>query len=295
VISRRTFIAGSAAAALLAACGGDDGDAVNTDGGATTGAPVLPNQFGAAFADGYATDVRALVAGIPQRAPFIVVSDIGEVVRGDGAPASIDVEITHAGGTVASLTVPRHADGIVTPYYPVVFTPPEAGDYEIRSTLPGAPTPFKVAARDQQPIVQIGDMLRSVDTPTTADGRGVDPICTRPEPCPFHDRTLTQAMSSGAPVLFVISTPGFCQTAICGPVLEMVVTAAPRLSGLAIVHAEVYVTPQTDLTKTTEAIATYGLGWEPALYVADRTGVVTARLDFLWDRAEFDAAVATVA
>jgi hypothetical protein len=295
VISRRTFIAGSAAAALLAACGGDDGDAVNTNGGATTGAPVLPNQFGAAFADGYATDVRALVAGIPQRAPFIVVSDIGEVVRGDSAPASIDVEITHAGGTVASLTVPRHAEGIVTPYYPVVFTPPEAGDYEIRSTLPGAPTPFKVAARDQQPIVQIGDMLRSVDTPTTADGRGVDPICTRPEPCPFHDRTLTQAMSSGAPVLFVISTPGFCQTAICGPVLEMVVTAAPRLSGLAIVHAEVYVTPQTDLTKTTEAIATYGLGWEPALYVADRTGVVTARLDFLWDRAEFDAAVATVA
>jgi hypothetical protein len=295
VISRRTFIAGSAAAALLAACGGDDGDAVTTDGGATTDAPLLPNQFGAAFADGYATDVSALVAGIPQRAPFIVVSDIGEVVRGDGAPASIDVEITRAGDTVAGLTVPRHAEGIITPYYPVVFTPPEAGDYEIRSNLPGPPTPFKVAARDQQPIVQIGDELRSVETPTTADGRGVDPICTRAEPCPFHDRTLAQAMSSGAPVLFVISTPGFCQTAICGPVLDMVVTAAPQLSGLAIVHAEVYVTPQTDLTKTTEAIATYGLGWEPALYVADRAGIVTARLDFLWDRAEFDAAVATVA
>ena len=64
------------------------------------------------------------------------------------------------------------------------------------------------------------------DTPTFDDARGVDPICTRsPEPCPFHDRTLTDVVESGEPVALLISTPGFCQTAICGPVLELLMEA----------------------------------------------------------------------
>jgi hypothetical protein len=294
VISRRTFLAGSAAAALLAACGDDNGGIA---GGDETPAPLVPDRLGNAFADGYASELSSLVAGIPQRAPFIVVTDVGQPLT-TSAPATIDVEVLHGGTAVASFTVPRHDRGIITPYYPVVFTPPEPGDYEIRSNLPGPATPFKVAAREQLSVVQIGDKLRPVDTPTTADARGVDPVCTRtvPGPCPFHDRTLTEAMAGGRPVVFIISTPGFCQTEICGPVLELAIEAAPAHTDFAIVHAEVYVAPeQGDLTKTTPAIATYGLAWEPSLYVADATGTVTARLDFLWDGAEFDQAVASIA
>jgi hypothetical protein len=297
VISRRTFLAGSAAAALLAACGGDDDTTTSPDSSSDeTVAPLVPDRLGAAFADGYSSELSAIVAGIPQRAPFIVVTGIGEPVRGEPAPASIDVEITRNGATVTTLTVPRHTEGIPTPYYPVVFTPPEPGDYEIRSDLPGAPTPFRVGTRDELAIVQIGDKLRPVDTPTTTDARGVEPVCTRttPGPCPFHDVTLTEALAAGTPVAFMISTPGFCQTAICGPVLELLVTAAADRSDLTVVHAEVYVAPEGgDLTKTTEAVSTYGLGWEPSFYVADATGTVTARLDFLWDETEFDAALAS--
>jgi hypothetical protein len=298
VISRRAFLAGSAATALLTACGGDDGDGVSpTTAVDETTTSLVPDHLGAAFADGYATTTSAIVAGISQRVPFVVVTDVNAPVRGDAAPASIEVEITQNGTTVETLTVPKHDTGIPTPYYPVVFTPPEPGDYEIRSNLPGEATPFKVATRDQLSIVQIGDKLRPVDTPTTSNPRNVDPVCTRtPEPCPFHDVTLTEALASGKPVAFMISTPGFCQTAICGPVLEFMVDSATQHSNLALVHAEVYVAPQSgDLSKTTDAVATYGLAWEPSFYVADATGTVTARLDFLWDGAEFDAAVATIA
>jgi hypothetical protein len=297
VISRRTFLAGSAASALLAACGGDGGGTTTTTPTSTTEAPLVPDRLAAGFADGYSSDVAAVVAGIPQRAPFVVVNALGQPLRGEDAPASVDVEIVHDGATITGFTVARHAEGIITPYYPVVFTPPEPGDYEMRSDLSGSPTPFLVGTRDQLGIVQVGDKLRPVETPTTADARGVDPICTRPQgTCPFHTATLTEALAAGTPVLFVISTPGFCQTEICGPVLEMVVEAAPRLSGVSVVHAEVYTDPRSgSLEDTTEAISTYALAWEPSLYVADATGTVTARLDFLWDVAEFDAAVATVA
>jgi hypothetical protein len=298
VISRRRFLAGSAAAAFLAACGGDDGDdTASTTSVADTDAPLVPDHLGAAFADGYSTATSAIVAGIPQRVPFVVITDINQPVRGDAAPESLQVEVTHNGASVASLTVNRHAQGIPTPYYPVEFVPPEAGEYEIRAPeLPGGATGFRVSTRDQLSIVHIGDKLRPVDTPTVSDARGVDPVCTRSEPCPFHQITLTDALASGKPVAFMISTPGFCQTAICGPVLEFMVDAAPRLADFAVVHAEVYVAPESgDLSRTTDAVAAYGLAWEPSFYVADSGGTVTARLDFLWDGTEFDAAVATVA
>jgi hypothetical protein len=120
--------------------------------------------------------------------------------------------------------------------------------------------------------------------------------CTRADPCPYHSQTLASAIAAARPVAFMISTPGFCQTAICGPVLEFMVDDAPNLTRFAVVHAEVYVDPASgNVQDTTEAVSAYGLGWEPSFYVADATGTVTARLDFLWDEAEYRAAVATVA
>ena len=60
-------------------------------------------------------------------------------------------------------------------------------------------------------------------------------------------------------------------------------------------HAEVYVSPtDNDLSTTTEIVGTYGLDYEPTLFVADVAGTVTARLDHTGDRLELDAPLATV-
>jgi hypothetical protein len=227
----------------------------------------------------------------------VVFEDNGIPVR-EGGPDSIDVSIYRNDALVSTATVARHAASIPTPYYPLAFTPPEAGDYEARAAFSATPMKFKVDTRDKVKLVQVGDALRPVLTPTTADARGVDPVCTRsPKPCPFHAVTLTDAIASKKPIVFAISTPGFCQTAICGPVLELLVEMAPSLSRFQIVHAEVYVEPNKQSSgapKTTEAIATYGLEYEPSLYVADAGAIVRARLDFSWDRTELEAALALV-
>ena len=69
------------------------------------------------------------------------------------------------------------------------------------------------------------DPLPPFDTPTIADARGVDPICTRePEPCPFHDITLTEALAAGKRVVYYVGTPAFCSDRLaCAPALESII------------------------------------------------------------------------
>jgi hypothetical protein len=73
---------------------------------------------------------------------------------------------------------------------------------------------------------------------------------------------------------------------------------APKYPSIQVVHAEVYVEPNkktSGVPKTTETIGTYGLAYEPSLFVADAGGIVKARLDFTWDRDELEAALKSVA
>ncbi len=134
-----------------------------------------------------------------------------------------------------------------------------------------------------------GEQLPPFETPTTADGRGVDPICTRLEggPCPFHDITLTEALTKGTPVAYLIGTPAHCQFGTCAPGLEFLITAAKRFGDkLTVVHAEVY----TDDTATVAApaVQALNLSFEPTLILADASGKVVTRLDAAWDQSELD-------
>lgn len=301
MISRRVFLAGAGSALVLAACGGGSGDD-QTDGPSPTPRPNGSGTdaklaLGAGFANGLSTP-PVLVPGVAQRLPLVVFDvDQGAPLR-EGGPESFDVSVLRNNAIVSTATVKRHAAEIPTPYFPLVFTPPEAGDYEVRAGFSTTPVPFRVGTRDAVKLVQVGDPLRPVLTPTTDNARGVDPICTRsPSPCPFHSITLTDALASKKPTVLAITTPGFCQTAICGPVLEILMELAPKFPALQVVHAEVYVEPNKKTSgapKTTETIATYGLAYEPSLYVADAAGIVKTRLDFTWDRVELEAALAGV-
>lgn len=258
----------------------------------------------AGFADGLRVP-PALVAGVPQRAPVALVSTDGIPLR-DTAPDQLTVTLTGENGLEQQLVLPKHFDSIPVPYYPISFTFDEPGNYRVNAELddPDADESllafeFRVVPRDEVALVQVGEPMRPVDTPTFDDSRGVEPLCTRAEPCPFHDLTLTEALAEGRPVAFLISTPGFCQTAICGPVLEMLIEAADELPELRCVHAEVYTDPTRlgellPVELVAEAVTVYGLEFEPSLVVAGADGLVTARLDYTWDRAELMGALRSV-
>jgi len=127
------------------------------------------------------------------------------------------------------------------------------------------------------------------DTPTVDNHRGVEPYCSlTPNPCPLHDVTLTQALASGKPVVYMVGTPAHCQTGTCAPGLLALVDEHTRLGDkVLMVHADVY----ADNAGTTVAPAVDALkvGYEPIIYFCDAKGVVVDRLDGVWDTTELRA------
>ena len=104
----------------------------------------------------------------------------------------------------------------------------------------GATTSVDVYDPADVAIPQVGDPLPPFDTPTVDDGRGVNPICTREPACPLHDRTQSSALEAGQPLAYLIGTPAYCKTAVCGPVLDLLLDEQDSRPDLAMVHAEVY-------------------------------------------------------
>jgi hypothetical protein len=283
LLSRREVLAGGAGVLFLAACGGgdDDGSGSTTATSGAAGAFSLVQFFG--------QDV--LVPGTAQRAPFGLGDADGVITA--GGPESLLFQVRSGGEAIGDpITADRHAEGLPRPYYPLVFTPPEPGTYDVTADIDGqaVTAAFSVVAPDTVAVPQLGDPMRSLATPTVADHHGVDPICTADPQCPLHDVSLDAALTEGRPIALLISTPKFCQVAICGPVLDLLVAQQAAFGDqVRLLHAEVY-TDDTAQT-TTDAVNTYGLTFEPCLFLARADGTIDQRLDNIFDEVELQAAL----
>ncbi|MEM8618154.1 MAG: hypothetical protein AAGF73_00390 [Actinomycetota bacterium] len=289
-VSRRTLILGTVAGGLVAACTGSSGggnDEAADDTSSIDGDDFEP--FNEPGADGF-TLVQRFPQGVQVpgelRLPLSLSTGAAQLIQ-DG-PDTLTAQVTDLGGNPLGepITATRR-DVAPAPYYDFRPTIAEPGFYAL--VVDGGPeggANFDVADPSTVPVPIPGQMLPGFDTPTFDDDRGVDPICTRePEPCPFHELTLTEALAAGRPVAYLVGTPAFCSTGTCAPALDAMVTVAPAYDGsVSFVHAEVY----TDDTATTltPAIEAIGMFYEPALFVTDATGVLVERLDAVWDETE---------
>jgi hypothetical protein len=291
-VSRRLLLGGAAASAFLVACGSSD-DGSSPDDADTDAASGTDNVADGA-APGIAFGTYVLAQRFPQnvqepglqRLPISLATADGRIVSdgpdnlnasvgdADGNPLGIDISAVRRdleSGPYYSFRVPIETPGI---YYLVVEGGPEDG------------AAFQVMEPGSVAVPGPGDSMPPFDTPSVDDGRGVDPICTRePEPCPFHDVTLTDALQSGKPVAYLVGTPAFCQTGTCAPALESMIDVQDRFGeSFTWVHAEVY----TDNTATTPAPAVdaASLTFEPSLFVIAPDGTVIERLDAIWDETE---------
>lgn len=289
-LSRRRFLAaGSAAAAgavLLGACG-DDGDASGTP--PTSGVPT--GGRGLALAQFFGGPL--FVAGRSVRAPF-GVADIDGLLSVDDTPESLAVTVLGPDSAPLGdpIEVRRHAEGLPRGYFPLVFEAPEPGIYTARTDIGGeaAEMSMKVDAAADVRVVQPGDPLPAVETPTLDDARGVDPICTNDPVCPLHDVTLAEALTEARPIALLVATPAFCQIAICGPVLDVLLDVVGDHAGVRFLHAEPFAAPP-DLETGAPVVDALGLHFEPCLVLAGSDGSVVERLDTIYDRDELVAAL----
>ena len=281
--TRRSFLIGGASAAFVTAC--SDGKTA-----APTTTAVAPAFTLVSF-----SDLSVFPVGAPARITFGITDKDG-VLLTQAPVTKLDFAVTLDGRSFGpAISSTSHTAGIPRPYFPVEFTPTAAGIYEFRSEVAGAPVGIPVQITNEP--VQLpgpGQKMIPFDTPTTTDLRGVELLCTRTPECPLHDVTLGEALAGGTPVAFLISTPLYCQVAICGPVLDVLLAARAQFPHIKMLHAEVYPSKAAaapGVQQRTPVMEAYNVFFEPVLFLAQADGTITKRLDTIFDGVELTDAL----
>ncbi len=256
---------------------------------------------------------RVLAAGRPQRIPFALIDPGGDggVALPGTDEALVAVALTRDGEVLDRIDVAGHVvahDHVgevgdhqhsdLYRYYPARFTMPEPGIYDLEITAvdsgfaspPSTSLPVQAFDPSDISVPLPGDPMPVVATPTFADPAGVDRLCTRPDPCPFHRDSFDEVMTNGRPSALLVATPAFCSTAYCGPVVETMIEAAAVVDGIDIVHAEVYANPQEvdgnvadPAIRLAPAVIAARLTFEPVLFLVSSDGVLVDRIDNVFD------------
>jgi hypothetical protein len=159
-------------------------------------------------------------------------------------------------------------------------TDPLAAPVSVRVTFPVAERPS---------VPQLGDPAPPADSLTLADAGG-DPkkISTDPDPDPkLYELSIAGALATKEPFLLNFGTPAFCQTATCGPTLEVIRAVLKGFPSLTALHVEPYVLQERNGSlqpvyaqgqfQTVKAVDTWGLPTEPYTFLVGADGRVAAR------------------
>ena len=153
---------------------------------------------------------------------------------------------------------------------PVVAVTPETNE---AGTLA-----LQVATPDSSALIAPGAAAPVSPTPTFAKPRGFENVCTATPPCGMHDVSLDDALAARRPVMLTFATPASCQTAVCGPSVEVMDSVRQRRKwgDAAWIHVEIY---SDDGQTLANPVKQWDLPTEPWLFAIDRDGTVVERRD----------------
>ena len=280
LLSRRIVLAGVAGTLVLAACGSDSS---SSDSAEATEPNSTEPSSGLALVRFF--DDPSVTTGTNRRLVF-GLADLDGTLRTSGPSEVAAVLLDSSGAQIATTTGRRRDVNLPRAYYEFRVDVAQAAVYTLRVTEGDATADgsFTVADKGSLPFPGPGDMLPPFATPTVTDAQGVDPVCTRQPACPFHDVTLGEALAAGAPVVYLVGTPAFCQTGICGPVLDVMIGVTQDYPSLKFLHAEVYT--DNTATEVAPAVNALGLSFEPVIFLTDASGKIVERLDVIVDESE---------
>ncbi len=268
------------ALALLAACGGDSGSSSTSTSAGAAGGGELPEGAQAIRAS---SDI-----GLGSERLLIGIGGPGGERLGS-PDLAVEIEVTPEGGGES-----QRADGIWTEIVPgsvglyrATFDFDTPGVW-VASVVAGGtaldPVTFQVLEDTSAP--SLGEAAPVLATPTLAD-RTLDELSSDPDPDEaFYQVSLDEAIASGSPTVLVFSTPAFCQTAACGPLLEHVKSISSDHPDTNFVHVEVYegiAEPDfvPDAAHLSPAVTAegYSLPSEPWVFVIDTEGNIAGRFE----------------
>jgi hypothetical protein len=185
--------------------------------------------------------------------------------------------------------------GVALGVYVAPFTFTEAGLWEL--TIKGADDAVAAAlveVVEDSPVPEQGEPAPPSETPTGSTPDELTAISTDPNPEPgFYDLSIGDAVANGQPTVVVFATPAFCQTAICGPTIDIAKAAADGRDDIDFVHVEPYdvVEARANNLSPIEAMFDWGLATEPWIFVVDGDGLVHASFEGIIGQDELEQAI----
>ena len=180
-------------------------------------------------------------------------------------------------------------DGLTT-YYAQERDFGRAGDWGVEvqarradGTVSAKRIGFRVLANST--TLKIGAKAPVLKTRTAADvGNDLKQLSSATTPNPaFYRMSLAQAITNGKATVLLFATPAFCQTRMCGPTYDVVSAVQSKAGGAAnFVHVEVYSglpNPAANGFQLDVAMKAFGLTTEPWVFLIDRGGVITWRVE----------------
>ncbi len=154
---------------------------------------------------------------------------------------------------------------------------------EVQAERPGKPAVTQRMGLDvkaQSTAPTVGTPAPKSKTPTDKDVQDLKLITSATEPdARLYELSVAEAVTSGKPSLILFATPGYCQTAVCGPGVDVLSKLADTFGDkINPVHVEVYQLPY-DQGKQVPAMREWGLQTEPWLFLVGKDGRIAGRYE----------------
>ena len=181
-----------------------------------------------------------------------------------------------------------------------------AGTWGIRTTVtePDGSTRLgqgEVTVKQDSATPPLGSVAPRSENKTSGDVNTLEELTTARPPDPeLYSLTIADALDSGKPLVVVFATPAFCQTATCGPQVEVVAEIKERYRGrINFIHVEMFDNPQEiqgDLSRArvSPTVEEWGLLTEPWTFIVDRQGRIAAKFEGFTTAEEIEEELRTV-
>jgi hypothetical protein len=321
-LGRRAFLRGAlaltgagAATALVGCGGGDDEDGAtpaptmrgSPAGGMSTqaaGGAIMPVMLTSEFVVGQRN--RFLVGLLNEDNDFLrdaqvalkfyVVNPDGESgkLRGEGPAAYTELVLPEGASAVGSQL------GETIGFYEAIAPFDLAGKWavEISATPSGASNATTIQAPlevfETYRIPAPGTLPPASENDTAATNPNEMSLCSRDPICSLHDKVIADYLGKGRPLVVQFSTPAFCDTRFCGPVLDVLLDQYPDYEDRAeFIHIEVW--QDFQLRQYRAATQEWGLPTEPITFFMRADGTIASFLESVFTVQELTAALDEIA
>jgi hypothetical protein len=149
----------------------------------------------------------------------------------------------------------------------------------------------------QGPTPMIGAAAPRSRNLTAADVNDIAQIDSSANPsAEMHTATIADTIAAGRPALVLFAVPGFCESRLCGPEMEIMRKLYPQhRARVEFIHVEFYKNPGSPERVPADAVREWNLRSEPWFFLIDGEGNIAARFEGPTSLQELDEALKAVA